>query len=97
MNWNAYNEAEDLPSQSRVYRCRFRACQKVIYADKIYRTRQNRAWCKQRGIRLSGIGPGRPPKDQKLRQQNTQIAKMQMNVSVSLFKVSLDRPKDVLA
>lgn len=28
-----------------------------------YRTRENRAWCKERGIRLSGPPLGRPPKN----------------------------------
>ncbi len=31
--------------------------------DKIYRTRENRAWCKERGIRISGPKLGRPPKN----------------------------------
>ncbi len=34
-----------------------------VHVDKIYRTRQNRAWCKERGIRLSGPPLGRPPKN----------------------------------
>ncbi|MEO1432077.1 MAG: transposase, partial [Cyanobacteria bacterium J06633_8] len=29
--------------------------------DKIYRTQKNRAWCKERGIRISGPPLGRPP------------------------------------
>jgi len=32
-----------------------------VHADKIYCTRVNRAWCKKRGIRLSGPRLGRPP------------------------------------
>ncbi len=31
--------------------------------DKIYRTRENRAWCKERGIRISGSPLGRPAKN----------------------------------
>ncbi|ARI83409.1 hypothetical protein BH695_4130 [Microcystis aeruginosa PCC 7806SL] len=31
--------------------------------DKIYRTRENRAWCKERGIRISGTPLGRPAKN----------------------------------
>jgi IS5 family transposase len=34
-----------------------------IHVDKIYRTRENRAWCKERGIRMSGPKLGRPPKN----------------------------------
>jgi transposase, IS5 family len=33
-----------------------------VHVDKIYRTRENRAWCQQRGIRISGNPLGRPPK-----------------------------------
>ena len=34
-----------------------------VHVDKIYRTRANRAWCKERGIRLSGSPLGRKPKN----------------------------------
>jgi len=34
-----------------------------ILADKIYRNRENLAYCKQHGIRLSGPALGRPKKD----------------------------------
>lgn len=35
----------------------------MIHADKAYTTRANRSWCVERGIRLAGIAPGRPPTD----------------------------------
>ncbi|BCU09978.1 hypothetical protein MAN88_05420 [Microcystis aeruginosa] len=34
-----------------------------VHVDKIYRTRENRAWCKERGIRISGPPLGRPAKN----------------------------------
>ncbi len=34
-----------------------------VHVDKIYRTRENRAWCKERGIRISGSPLGRKPKN----------------------------------
>lgn len=34
---------------------------KSVHVDKIYRTRENRAYCKERGIRISGPPLGRPP------------------------------------
>ena len=40
--------------------------------DKIYRTRENLAWCKERGIRLNGPKLGRPPKDKALYRQQLQ-------------------------
>ncbi len=36
-------------------------CPKIV--DKIYRTRENRNGCKERGIRISGPKLGRPPKN----------------------------------
>ena len=34
-----------------------------VHVDKIYRTRKNRAFCKEKGIRISGVPLGRPPKN----------------------------------
>jgi hypothetical protein len=70
LNWDAYNEVEDLRSQAEAYRRRFGVYPKVICADQIYRSRSNRRWCNEQGIRLSGLGPGRPPKDKILRKGN---------------------------
>ena len=42
----------------------------VVRADQIYRTKANRAYCKERNIRLSGPRLGRKPKDEeKLKEQ----------------------------
>lgn len=38
----------------------------MIFADRIYRTRTNRAFCQRHGIRLSGPGLGRPNNDPQL-------------------------------
>ncbi|MGI6227195.1 MAG: transposase [Peptococcales bacterium] len=35
-------------------------------ADRIYRTRENFAWCKERGIWLNGPKLGRPPRDRQV-------------------------------
>ena len=45
------------------YRDRFGFYPESVHADKIYRNRNNIKFCKKHGIRLSGPGPGRPPKD----------------------------------
>jgi len=34
-----------------------------VHADTIYRTRENRSYCQQHGVRLSGPPLGRPPKE----------------------------------
>ncbi len=63
MSWNAYNEGCDLVRDIKRYRERYGYYPESVHADKIYRTRANRKWCKKRGIRLSGVPLGRPPKD----------------------------------
>jgi transposase, IS5 family len=63
LSWDAYHEGLDLPAQAEAYRARAGHYPAVIYADKAYTTRANRAWCTDRGIRLAGTGPGRPPSD----------------------------------
>ena len=44
-----------------------------VHVDRIYRTRENRNWCKELGIRMSGPPLGRPPKnvskEQKLKER----------------------------
>lgn len=60
LDWEAFNEALDLPEQVEGYKDRFGAYPESVHADQIYRTRANRQWCKARGIRLSGPPLGRP-------------------------------------
>lgn len=59
-SWDAYNETSDLSGQAESFRQHFGHYPASIHADKIYQTRANRAWCKERGIRLSGKPLGRP-------------------------------------
>jgi len=60
LSWNAFNESGDLVMQVEAYRQRFGYFPKSVHVDKIYRTRENRRFCKERGIRLSGPPLGRP-------------------------------------
>jgi len=60
--WDNYNEGTDLIEQIETYRRRLGVYPESVHVDKIYRTRANRAFCKQHGIRLSGPPLGRPPK-----------------------------------
>jgi IS5 family transposase len=53
----------DLVMQAEKYKQRYGVYPESIHADQIYRTRDNRTWCTERGIRLSGPPLGRPPKD----------------------------------
>jgi hypothetical protein len=66
VSYEAFNESEDLVNAVRRYVDREGHYPEVLLADKIYRTRANLAYCKARGIRLSGPALGRPKKDQKV-------------------------------
>ncbi len=60
LSWDAYNESCDLPAQIESYRDRYGFYPEAVLADKIYRSRVNRSYCKERSIRLSGPALGRP-------------------------------------
>ena len=59
---DAYNECGTLQCASERYLARTGHYPRRILADKIYNTAENREYCRAHGIRLSGRGPGRPPK-----------------------------------
>ena len=60
LSWDNFNESQDLPQQVEQFRTRFGHYPESVHADQIYRTRANREYCRQRGIRLSGKPLGRP-------------------------------------
>ena len=61
--WDNYNESGDLKAQVEAYKEYTGYYPESVHVDKIYRTRENRNWCKEKGIRISGPPLGRPPKD----------------------------------
>lgn len=61
ISWENYNEGVELRHQVEEFKRRFRRYPKAVVADKIYRNRDNLAYCKERGIRLSGPMLGRSP------------------------------------
>ena len=62
--WNNYNEGIRLIAAAERYRDRFGSYPAAILADTIYRNRENRKFCREKGIRLSGPRLGRPRKDE---------------------------------
>ena len=62
-SFDAYNEAGNLQEIVERFYEREGHYPKRILADKIYRNRDNLAYCKQRHIRLAGPALGRPKKD----------------------------------
>lgn len=61
ISWENFNESGDLRSQVEALKNLTGYYPVSVHVDKIYRTRENRAWCKERGIRISGPPLGRPP------------------------------------
>lgn len=61
ISWDNFNESGDLKSQIEAYYNFTGYYPESVHVDRIYRTRENRAWCKERGIRISGPALGRPP------------------------------------
>ena len=73
ISFDSYNEGTELISQIEKYKERFGYYPESAHADKIYRTKENRAYCKKHGIRISGPSLGRPPKDENLRKEQKEI------------------------
>lgn len=63
LSWDNFNESTTLIDVIEKYRERMGYYPAVVQADQIYRTRENRHFCKQHGIRLSGPALGRKPKN----------------------------------
>jgi len=61
LSWDAYNESTELQMQVEKYKEANGYYPEVVITDKIYGTRENRNWLKERGIRFSGKPLGRPP------------------------------------
>ena len=61
ISWDNYNESGDLKAQVEAFKTYTGYYPESVHVDKIYRTRENRAWCKERGIIMSGPPLGRPP------------------------------------
>lgn len=60
LSFDAYNESEVLINAVERYHARTGRYPERVLADQIYRTRKNRAYCKAKGIRMSGPALGRP-------------------------------------
>ncbi|NLC26036.1 MAG: transposase [Fastidiosipila sp.] len=63
MSWDAYSEGTDLPKAIEGYKERYGYYPERVLGDKTFRTRKNRRYSQEHGIRLNGPPLGRPPKD----------------------------------
>jgi len=60
ISWDAYNESMDLQAQVEAYCDQFGYYPQWVSADKIYGTRDNRAYMRARNIHFTGVPLGRP-------------------------------------
>lgn len=61
LSWENFNESIDLKDQIEEFKNFTGFYPESVHVDQIYRTRENRAYCRERGIRMSGPPLGRPP------------------------------------
>ncbi|MBR6862699.1 MAG: IS5 family transposase [Acidaminococcaceae bacterium] len=63
LSFDAFNEVTDFFQAVEGFRERYGVYPARVLADKIYRNRETIAWCRDRGIQLTGPAMGRPPKN----------------------------------
>jgi IS5 family transposase len=66
ISWDAFNESTTLMASMERYKEQTGHYPERGLVDRIYRTRENLTWCRERGIRLNGPKLGRPPKDRQV-------------------------------
>jgi len=62
-SWDAYNEGVDLIKQVENYKILHGYYPELVQVDKIYATRKNRMWLKEKGIRITAVALGRKRKN----------------------------------
>jgi hypothetical protein len=92
MSWDNFNESGDLKAQVEAYYSFTGYYPESVHADRIYRTKENRAWCKEKGIRISGSPLGRPQQMsvKKERSKLHMMKELEMQLRASLGKVNAD-------
>lgn len=63
LSWNAYNESKDLIKQIESYHKLHGYYPELVQVDRIYATRENRKYLKERGIRITAAPLGRRKKN----------------------------------
>jgi IS5 family transposase len=71
ISWDAFNEGTTLKDAVERYKNRNGFYPEVVLADKIYRNRKNREYCKGNNIRLSGPSLGR--KTEKIKKEEQKL------------------------
>ena len=82
LSWDNFNESGDLQQQVALFKSRFGHFPEAVYVDQIYRTRSNRAYCRNLGIRITAPPLGRPVLDDlaAIRKQTLDDAKVRNRI-----------------
>jgi transposase, IS5 family len=82
LSWDNFNESGDLQQQVELFKSRFGHYPEAVYVDQIYRTRSNRAYCRNLGVRITAPPLGRPVLDDlvAIRKQTLEDAKVRNQV-----------------
>ncbi|MBT9139388.1 MAG: hypothetical protein DDT31_01972 [Syntrophomonadaceae bacterium] len=82
LSWDNFNESCDFQAQVELFRTRFGHYPESVHVDQIYRNRDNRAFCRDRGIRISGTPLGRPAINERseIRKQTLDDAKIRNQI-----------------
>lgn len=80
LSWDPFNESVNLKQAAEDYKARFGYYPEAILADQIYRNRDNRAFCKKEGIRLSGPALGRPKVGEVKYKERTELQDMRKRI-----------------
>ena len=73
LRWDAYNESTTFQESVESYKRSYGHYPKRVLADKIFRTRGNMQYCKQRGIHLNGPKLGKPYADPAIQKKQKQL------------------------
>ncbi len=89
LSFDAYNESDVLIGAIESYNQRTGHYPERVLVDQIYRNRNNRAYCREKGIRISGPALGRPKqlsKEEKLRSYIDNTDRIEVERGFSLAK-----------
>lgn len=79
LDWNAFNEGGELITQIEAYRSIHGYYPELVQVDRIYANCTNRAWLKEKGIRITAEPLGRKPKKETITQKEKAKKKQETN------------------
>jgi hypothetical protein len=78
-SWENFNESTSLINEIERYKSRYGCYPESAHVDKIYQSRENRKFCKEKHIRISGPKLGRPSGDSAVNKKEKETGKLDAN------------------